>query len=387
MEKEKKVIIYSIIGMLLLKGIGITYAYFSAQITGNESSATISTTSGTMTIVYDNGSGILTSSNITPDATPFATKTFTVTGNNTTDKIMPYTLSLIIDNNTFVGYTDADDNLHQSLTYSLESVNTSGSGEVVPAFTGNNVPTVKGTYNFGSGYFVNGTNKVHTYTLKIYFLENNMDQSNNMNKAFSAHIGITGGASLSSPKNWNEASTGTLLKAIKDNNTLSNPKTIFGYPSISSEAVMAPAADDYGTSYYFRGNVTNNFVVFANMCWRIVRVTGDGSIKLALYNYNPNSVANPCDTAQDGTTNAFARYTGTTYTTKFNTNYNDNAYVGFMYGAAGASTYAATHANTNKSTILTNLETWYISKLNTYANKLADTIWCNDKSTTDSGYG
>jgi hypothetical protein len=117
------------------------------------------------------------------------------------------------------------------------------------------------------------------------------------------------------------------------------------------------------------------------MCWRIVRVTGDGSIKLALYNYNPNSASNPCAASEDGDTNAFARYTGTTYTSAFNTSYNDNAYVGFMYGAAGATTYAAAHTNTNKSTILTNLETWYTSKMTTYTNKLADTIWCNDKST------
>jgi hypothetical protein len=70
-------------------------------------------------------------------------------------------------------------------------------------------------------------------------------------------------------------------------------------------------------AYYFRGNITNNYVVFAGMCWRIVRVTGDGSIKLALYNYNPNSsVTNPCDTSQDGTSYAFARYTVTTYHNK-----------------------------------------------------------------------
>ncbi len=52
-----------------------------------------------------------------------------------------------------------------------------------------------------------------------------------------------------------------------------------------------------------------------------------------------------------------------------------------MYGQAGASDYASAHANTNKSTILTNLETWYTNNLESYESKLADTIWCNDKST------
>ena len=52
-----------------------------------------------------------------------------------------------------------------------------------------------------------------------------------------------------------------------------------------------------------------------------------------------------------------------------------------MYGQAGASDYASTHANTNKSTILTNLETWYTNNFKKYESVIADTIWCNDKST------
>lgn len=52
-----------------------------------------------------------------------------------------------------------------------------------------------------------------------------------------------------------------------------------------------------------------------------------------------------------------------------------------MYGTAVASDYASAHANTNKSTILTNLETWYTNNMASYKDKLADTIWCNDKST------
>ena len=84
---------------------------------------------------------------------------------------------------------------------------------------------------------------------------------------------------------------------------------------------------------------------------------------------------------KSGDTLAFARYNGNTYTTGFNEQYKDNAYVGFMYGTPNSTTYSATHANTNKSTILQNLETWYKAKLTSYTDKLADTIWCNDKST------
>ena len=166
----------------------------------------------------------------------------------------------------------------------------------------------------------------------------------------------------------------------------------FTYKQITSnknttEALLASTVDDYGTSYYFRGAVKNNYVEFANKCWRIVRITGDGSVKLILHNDNTAGVANPCDPANNSASAAFARYSGETYKSTFNKNYEDNAYVGFKYGTPGSSTYEATHANTNKSTILTNLETWYNNNLKTYESVIADTVWCNDKTNvTDTSY-
>ena len=189
---------------------------------------------------------------------------------------------------------------------------------------------------------------------------------------------------------WDTPKAGTLLAAIKRDNTVSIPTTTPGSEvSADTEAVLASTQDDYGTSYYFRGAVTNNFVEYANMCWRIVRVTGNGSIKLVLYNYNGLTSTNntpasstPCNVT--GNDLAFARYEGDTYTSAFNSSYNDNAYVGLMYGTAGASSYADAHTNTNASTILTNLNKWYTNVLSKQANfkdsQLADTIWCNDKS-------
>ncbi len=155
----------------------------------------------------------------------------------------------------------------------------------------------------------------------------------------------------------------------------------------TTEALLASTEDDYGTSYYFRGAVKNNYVQFANKCWRIVRITGDGSVKLVLHNDNTSGSSSPCSSKNNNDEAAFARYSGSSYISAFNSNYNDNAYMGFMYGATGASDYASTHANTNKSTILTNLETWYTNNLSSYESKLADTIWCNDKSTVSGGLG
>ena len=174
----------------------------------------------------------------------------------------------------------------------------------------------------------------------------------------------------------------TLAEAILANNEVKTPITAPGKEvSTASEALLASTPDDYGTSYYFRGAVKNNYVEFANKCWRIVRVGGDGSVKLILHNDNTAKAANPCNSANNSTTAAFARYSGETYKSAFNTNYNDNAYVGFKYGTVGAGDYALTHANTNKSTILTNLEAWYEkNNLKNYEKVIADTVWCNDKT-------
>ena len=183
----------------------------------------------------------------------------------------------------------------------------------------------------------------------------------------------------------------TFAETILAKNEVKTPLTTPGAAiSTADEALLASTEDDYGTSYYFRGAVKNNYVEFANKCWRIVRISGDGSVKLILHNDNTTKVANPCDAANNSASAAFARYSGEKYTSAFNTNFNDNAYVGFKYGTPGSSTYEATHANTNKSTILTNLEAWYDkNNLKDYEKVIADTVWCNDKSTVsgEQGYG
>ena len=196
---------------------------------------------------------------------------------------------------------------------------------------------------------------------------------------------------ISGSKTAGEMRTTTNLRSVYY--VVSAKKTSFTYKEITSnknttEAELASTEDDYGTSYYFRGAVKNNYVQFANKCWRIVRITGDGSVKLVLHNDNTISSSSPCAASNNSTTAAFAKYSGSTYKTAFNSNYKDNAYIGFMYGTTGASDYASTHANTNKSDILKNLETWYTNNnLVSYEDKLADTIWCNDKSTISGGLG
>ena len=62
--------------------------------------------------------------------------------------------------------------------------------------------------------------------------------------------------------------------------------------STETERTLSKTQDDYGDSYYFRGNVVDNFINFAGMCWRIVRIEGDGSIKLILEDQNTTCESN-----------------------------------------------------------------------------------------------
>ena len=239
-------------------------------------------------------------------------------------------------------------------------------------------------FTYGTGYTANGSKFNLTGTAVTADTYAN------------SYSSLVGKYFVSSSASSNGSSTAGTMKTTTNLSSVyyvvSATSSSYTYKQITSnknttEALLASTEDDYGTSYYFRGAVKNNYVQFANKCWRIVRVNGDGSIKLVLHNDNTSGSSSPCAASNNSTTAAFARYSGSTYNTAFNSSYNDNAYVGFMFGTAGSSDYASTHANNNKSDILKNLETWYTNNLTSYESKLADTIWCNDKSTVSGGLG
>lgn len=79
---------------------------------------------------------------------------------------------------------------------------------------------------------------------------------------------------------------------------------------------MYMAEDDYGNSYFYRGAVDNNNVYFGGYYWKIIRINGDGSIRMIYNGTVPNATGNQ---TQIGTS-------------AFNTNYADPTYVGYMYG-------------------------------------------------------
>ncbi len=133
------------------------------------------------------------------------------------------------------------------------------------------------------------------------------------------------------------------------------------------------ATDGNVPVYYYRGdaNKVNNNIIFNNMCWKIIRTTENNGVKI-IYNGTPTN--GKCET-QTGTSTQIGE-------SAFNEKYDDNAYVVYMYGTAGSSTYTATHANTNDSTIKTYIDNWYSQNFDeTATSKLEDAIFCNDRST------
>ena len=144
----------------------------------------------------------------------------------------------------------------------------------------------------------------------------------------------------------------------------------------SQYGYLCKAKDAYGDSYYYRGNVTNNYVKFAGFYWRIIRINGDGTVRVIYDGTSAHANGNSSTDRQIGKS-------------AFNSGYNDNAYVGYMYGEVGSSTYTETHANTNNSTIKTYLDTWYENniKRTNYEQYVKDNLFCNDRNFAQDNSG
>lgn len=88
---------------------------------------------------------------------------------------------------------------------------------------------------------------------------------------------------------------------------------------------LTATADDEYPVYYYRGAVSDNNVRFADICWKAMRTTSTGGVKL-VYNGLPNA-SNQC-------TNTTSSSYGVTDigSSAFNSSYNSPAYVGYMRG-------------------------------------------------------
>ena len=125
--------------------------------------------------------------------------------------------------------------------------------------------------------------------------------------------------------------------------------------------------DDYGTSYYYRGAVPDNWVSFAGFLWRVIRVNGDNTVRMI---YSGTKDSHTGEGAQIGES-------------AFNSSDNSPKYVGYMYGDSGTTENEA-FKNKNDSTIKGVIDNWYKNNLSSYSSLIADEVFCNDR-TLESG--
>ena len=166
---------------------------------------------------------------------------------------------------------------------------------------------------------------------------------------------------------------------LSDNPTIDNSRSngITGPLTDNTTGTLYTAEDDYGTSYFYAGDVDNNWVSFAGFYWRIIRINGDGSIRMIYSGEDTGTVTEANRTGE-------ATQIGTS---AFNEHANDNAYVGYMYGTPGSDTYEETHANINDSTIKTVLDNWYQQNLLSYSSYIStEQGFCNDRVALTGAY-
>ena len=88
----------------------------------------------------------------------------------------------------------------------------------------------------------------------------------------------------------------------------------------TSDVGMYADNDDDGKTYYYRGSVSGNYVKFAGYYWRVIRVNGDGTVRLIYDGTSPHA-------------NGEASYNMHIGSSAYNSSYIfDNTYVGYMHG-------------------------------------------------------
>lgn len=129
---------------------------------------------------------------------------------------------------------------------------------------------------------------------------------------------------------------------LLNQNEVVDAATSVGSEVASTNEGLIASSDDDGATYYFRGAVTNNYVTFAGLTWRIVRINGDGSVRLIL----------------DDITDTLANY---------NSDMED-------------------FEDTSHTDLFTSLESFYDSNLSNYDSYIANTRFCSEVGKTDTTY-
>jgi len=195
--KDKKILFGTFIALLLLLTTGLSYAYFSASISGNENAKDVVVEAGTLKLTYTDGPAI-NAQYIKPGWS--TTKEVSVKNNGTLDtnyNVIWQSLTNTITNNELV------------LSATCQRLNASGTVEG----TCESIPqapisdmTIAKKISIESGI-------THKYTFTILFKETNTNQNYNQGKKFSGVLGIEE-TSRFTLDDWN-----TIVENVKSGNT------------------------------------------------------------------------------------------------------------------------------------------------------------------------
>ncbi len=332
----------------------VSYAYFTASGEVRKMEATIST--GTTSARFaDNDTGITGELQFGESIT----KRFTIENTGTAEaRVKMYWKDIV---NTYTPET---------LTYTLSQSETL-EGPYTEVVSKKNVPKFDSilvdslTIPVGETYYYN-------LVITLNYLED-VNQDADLNAIFSSTFSLID-ENEKIKKIYKSQDTLAYLKL-----TSNGVRTEFDLPATTDEGIFE-MEDDYGTSYYYRGAVENNYVKYGinaqgqEMWWRIIRINGDGSVRM-IY---------------DGTQGYTNGTTSNDRFIKVNQSYNeqckDNKYVGWMYGPAGTAASTSVEqaqTNTESSSMKKVVDAWYKENIvdTGYGNNVSDEIFCNDRST------
>ena len=357
----KKNVLIGVIAVLLVLGIGISFAYFVSGVLVSGKGSDVTLEPGDMIKVeYDAGSSKLVGNKLMPGDS--VSKDFSVTITpTTTEKEVMYGIFLNLTNNTFV---KCDDHSYDELTNACEK----GAKEITYIIKDKdtNRELAKGDLTGKSGKIKLLTEEkevesktVFNYTITITFEDTRKDQNHNQSKGIEGNIEVeftelTGSEYILSHYD-------TILTRNDFSETVENTTTGTIYKSLDESQY-----DEDGEVYYFAGAPTDNWVSFAGFYWRIIRINGDGSIRL---------IYNGTDTTQTGESTMIDG------SQSFNSSYDRSQYVGYMYRSGHQQ-----HGNTDNSVVKTVLDNWYNNNLKSYEEFISiEAGFCGDREVAN-GY-
>ena len=160
-----------------------------------------------------------------------------------------------------------------------------------------------------------------------------------------------------------------LYTELKENSTLDNIQSRYvsslgiDFSETSSDTngkglyILGSTSSDNFPIIYYRGNISNNYVIYRGFCWEIIRTTTTGGIKI-MYAGQPNN--NTCNNTGADLTIGKSSYNNSNEAPKY----------GWTYKEAGEE---------KDSLAKTYLDNWYQRNMTNYTRELEDTIWCNDR--------